>query len=73
MASLLKNSLTGCALVGLSKFRYPSEGFNLGAWSPQPPYAVNGERQAALESQADLSKTEAPFGGVSPATKGDQH
>lgn len=47
-----------------------SKGFNPGAWSPWALSEVNGERQAALESQADLSKIEAPLGEVSLATKG---
>lgn len=62
----LTHWLCPCGLrFSLSKFRYLSKGFNLGAWSPQTPQAVNGERQAAFESQADLSKTEAPLGGLS--------
>lgn len=71
MASLLKIYwLYTCGLrFNFSKCRYPGNGFNLGAWSPWAPSEVNGERQAALESQADLSKTEAPLGEVSLATK----
>lgn len=49
---------------------YVSEGFNKGARSPWTPSAANGERQAALESQAHLSKIEASLGEVSVATKG---
>lgn len=71
MASLLKNYwLCTCGLrFNFPKCRYLGNGFNLGAWSPWAPSEVNGERKAALESQADLSKIEALLGEVSLATK----